>query len=111
MFILGFTKVAVPVSAQISPEEYYELVHEKDPYIGSLLGGAKGAAIGAYKGTKGKKDRAALIGAGTGAITGALTGSLTGKALKHYQSNKIRRLASDLHLRATPTRSTPHHEE
>jgi outer membrane lipoprotein SlyB len=103
MFIHGFHKLATAV-VTLSPERYYEIVREKDPYVGSLTGAAAGAAAGAAKGAKGKKSKAALIGAGIGAATGAAGGAVISKGLKHYQARRIERLARELRLRATPPR-------
>lgn len=109
MFINGFAKLAVAV-VTLSPEKYYDIVREKDPYVGALLGAATGAATGAVKGAKGKKSKAALVGIGAGAASGALGGHVVGKALKKYQSKRIKRLAQELHLRATPARYTSHED-
>lgn len=110
MFIHGFSKLAVAV-VTLSPEKYYELVREKDPYVGSLGGAVTGALIGGKKGAHGKKSKAALIGAGVGAATGAVGGHAVGKGLKHYQAKRIKRLAEELHLRATPAHLRSYKEE
>lgn len=109
MFIFGFSKLATAV-VTLSPERYYEIVREKDPYVGSLAGAAAGAATGAAKGAKGKKSKAALIGAGVGAASGAVGGSLASKGLKRYQSHRIESLARELRLRATPPRNRDRNE-
>jgi len=110
MFTKGFAKLAATV-VTLSPERYYELVREKDPYVGSLAGAAGGAAAGAMKGAKGKKSKAALIGAGLGAAGGAAAGTVASKALKRYQARRIERLARELRLRATPPRPRGHDED
>ena len=110
MFIHGFSKLAVAV-VTLSPEKYYEIVREKDPYMGSLAGTAAGAAAGAAKGAKGKKSRSALIGAGVGATAGAIAGHTGSKALKHYQTKRVKRLAEDLRLRASPARQSRYQED
>lgn len=103
MFLKSFEKIAV-MASMISPEEYYELVHEKDPYIGALGGAAAGAAIGAKKGKPGSRAKAALIGAALGGTGGAAAGHQIGKALKHYQAHRIRKAVTNLSLRSTPAR-------
>lgn len=110
MFIHGFQKLAVAV-VTLTPEKYYEIVREKDPYIGALTGAVGGAAAGALKGSKGKKSKAALIGAGVGAATGAASGGLMSKGLKHYQSRRIENLTRELRLRATPARIKEHSDD
>jgi outer membrane lipoprotein SlyB len=110
MFIHGFQKLAVAV-VTLSPEKYYEIVREKDPYVGALTGAAAGAAAGGAKGAKGKKAKAALVGAGIGAATGAATGGLVSKGLKHYQARRVERLARELRLRATPARFSSHDKD
>jgi uncharacterized membrane protein YebE (DUF533 family) len=110
MFIHGFSKLAVAV-VTLSPEKYYEIVREKDPYVGSLAGGAAGAAAGAIRGAKGKRSKSALIGAGVGAASGAAGGHVASKALKHYQTKRVKRLAEELRLRATPARLDRYRED
>lgn len=110
MFNQGFQKVAVAV-VTLTPEKYYELAREKDPYVGSLSGAVAGAGIGAIKGAKGHKHKSALVGAGIGAISGAASGGLASKALKRYQARRIERLTRELRLRATPARIRSHEEE
>lgn len=103
MFRDQFSKIAT-IASMITPEDYYELVHEKDPYVGAVLGATVGGAVGGYKGAKGSKSKSALIGAALGGASGAVTGHYVGKGLKHYQANKVRRIQEDLNLRSTPSR-------
>jgi hypothetical protein len=105
MFIEGFEKIAV-LAATLTPEQYYDLVREKDPYVGALLGAATGAAVGAAKGKPGRRAASALVGAGLGAATGGAVGHAGGKVLRRYQAHRVRRLAGGLGLRATPMK--PH---
>lgn len=86
----------------MTPEEYYDIAHEKDPAVGAVAGGALGGLAGAIRGSKGGRSRAALIGTALGAASGASTGALAGKALKRYQTKKLRNLTEQLHLRTTP---------
>ena len=104
MFIKGFTKSASTV-VTMTPEEYFEIAREKDPYAGSLAGAAAGAAAGALKGARGRKAEKALIGAALGSVGGAAAGHVVSKAVKKYQSHKVRRMAEELHLRSTPKRA------
>lgn len=85
----------------MTPEEYYEVVREKDPYVGATAGALAGALTGAAKAKQGKA-KAALLGTGLGALGGAITAHVGGKALRHHQAKKVRRMAEDLNLRATP---------
>lgn len=101
MFMKAFEKVAVTL-VTMSPEEFYDVVGEKDPPTGALLGAIAGGAGGALKGKKGRRAASALKGAVGGAAAGGATGYAGGKALRHYQANRIRRLSSELHLRSTP---------
>lgn len=101
MFIKGLNKIAVTL-VTLSPEEYYETVGRKDPYVGALSGAAAGAAIG---GSKKRTAKAALIGTGVGAATGGSIGYLGGKGVRKYQSKKVRRLTGELHLKTSPGRS------
>jgi uncharacterized protein YcfJ len=103
MFLKGLTKVAATL-VTMSPEEYYDIVREKDPLTGSLTGAAAGAAAGGIKGAKNKKAKAALVGAGAGAVGGALAGHQVSKVVKRYQAHKVRRIAEDLRLKSTPSR-------
>jgi uncharacterized membrane protein YebE (DUF533 family) len=103
MFLTGFSKVATTM-VTMSPEEYYDVVREKDPYVGENVGAISGAIAGATKGSKKKKLKSAVVGAGIGALAGAGAAHLGGKALRSYQAKKVRRMAEDLHLRATPGR-------
>jgi outer membrane lipoprotein SlyB len=103
MFITGFSKLAATV-VTLSPERYYELAREKDPYVGSLTGALTGAVTGGIKGAKGKKSKAALVGAAAGTVGGAAAGAVLSKGLKHYQAHRIERLSRELRLRATPPR-------
>lgn len=108
MFIEGFAKVAV-LATTLTPEQYYDLVREKDPYTGALAGAVAGAAAGGIKGKHGRKAATALAGAAGGAIAGAAAGHAGGKALRRYQAHRVRRLAGELGLRATPMR--PHQQD
>lgn len=110
MFILALEKVATTY-ASISPEEYYDLAREKDPYVGALTGSHLGAAVGALKGKKGSRSKAALVGAALGSVTGGTAGHVGGKLLRRYQSGRIRRLANELNLRSTPTKHRYGEEE
>lgn len=103
MFLKGFAKLATTL-VTMTPEEYFEVVREKDPFVGSVLGGVAGGVKGALKGTKKTRHKAALIGTGVGGAAGAAAGYVGGKALRHYQAKKVRRIADELNLRATPQR-------
>jgi outer membrane lipoprotein SlyB len=111
MFLQSFQKLAA-LAQTLSPERYYELVHEKDPYVGATAGATLGAAIGAAKGKKGERAKAALLGLGLGAVGGGTAGHQVGKFVGRYQAHKIRRTAESTGLRSTPARSSfTHHEE
>ena len=101
MFITGFEKTAATI-VTMTPEEYYDIVREKDPSQGAVLGALTGAAAGARRGAAGKKHKAALIGAAAGGATGALAGHGVGKVVRGYQTRRVHRLAKELHLKATP---------
>ncbi len=101
MFFKGFAKVANRAYAVISPEDYYTLKGEKDPHVGAEVG-AVGGALAAAKRAKKHKSKAALVGGAAGAAAGAVVGHVGGKILRKYQTHKVRRISSDLNLRATP---------
>lgn len=105
MFSQGFKKTATTV-VTMSPEHYYDIVREKDPYQGAVAGAMIGAAAAAKKAPSGSKAKAALAGAAAGAASGAAIGHFGGKAIRGYQAKRVRRLAGELSLRATPARST-----
>jgi hypothetical protein len=109
MFLTAFLKVAA-LTATVSPEAYFEHVHEKDPYIGAAVGGKAGLLAGAIKGKKGGKAKAALIGEILGSIGGAGAGHGVKKVMQKYHAHKLRGYAEDLNLRATPHRGYGHHE-
>lgn len=98
MFLAGFEKVAATL-VTMTPEEYYDVVRAKDPFVGATVGGVAGALAGAKKG---KSAKSALIGAAVGAPTGAVAAHLGGKVLKEYQAGKVRRMAEELNLKSTP---------
>ena len=104
MFLRGFHKVAATL-VTMTPEEYYDVVRRKDPYVGAVVGGAVGAGIGALKSRPGSRAAGALVGVAAGAGSGAVTGLVGGRALKNWQANRIRRMATDLNLKATPSRA------
>lgn len=108
MFIKGFQKVAVAPTVNLTPEDYFAAIGEKDPYVGAVLGAAAGTAAGAIKG-KHNRSKAALLGNLAGGATGGAAGYLGGKAVRSYQARKVRRLTGELNLRATPSRG--HHGE
>jgi len=111
MFIKGFHKLAVAV-VTMTPEEYFQTVGEKDPYMGAVGGAALGALHGLRKGKKGGKGKAGLIGAAAGGAAGATAGHYGGKLLRRYQTGKVHRMAEELKLRSTPARKAyMHHEE
>lgn len=99
-FKIGFNKIAVTL-VTLSPEEYYETVGAKDKYVGALGGAISGAAAG---GVKKRTAKAALIGSALGGASGASVGYLGGKGVRKYQSNKVRRLTGELHLKTSPGR-------
>jgi uncharacterized membrane protein YebE (DUF533 family) len=107
MFLTGFNKIAVTL-VTMTPEEYYDVVREKDPFVGATAGGLGGAILGAIKSKKGSKHKGALLGSGVGAATGALSTYGAGKALRQYQAGKVRRMAEDLHLKSSPGRAGSH---
>ena len=100
MFLSGFNKTAATL-VTMTPEEYYEVVREKDPFVGATVGSVLGGLAGARKGGKAKS---ALIGAAAGGAGGALTGHVIGKAIRKHQAKKVRRMAEELNLKATPGR-------
>lgn len=103
MFLKGFLKTAATM-VTMTPEEYFEVVREKDPFVGATIGALAGAGHGLWKGKKNNKAQAALIRAALGGSAGAVGGHLGGKVLRHYQANKVHRMADELNLRATPHR-------
>lgn len=107
MFIQGFLKTAATL-VTMTPEEYYDIVGEKDPLVGALVGAGAGAGAAALRAKKGSRAAAALAGAATGAAAGGAGGYASGKALRKYQSNRVRRLAGELHLRTTPGKQSGH---
>lgn len=107
MFMRAFFKTASTL-AQISPEEYYELKHDKYPPQAALAGAATGAALGAARGKKGKRERAALIGAGLGAAGAGLATREAVKALNKYKRKKLEREIAEMHLRSMPSRQRRH---
>ena len=108
MFTQGFMKISATMKSNISPEEYYDLKGEKDPYVGALTGAAAGAAVG---GAKKKTYKAALIGAGLGGASGATAGYLAGKASKAVRLGLLKHEVHNLRLKASPGRSDYNHEE
>lgn len=100
MFLTGFNKIAVTL-VTMTPEEYYDVVREKDPYVGASVGSLLGAGVAHKK----LNPKHALLGAGVGAVTGGTAAHFGGKLLRKYQANKVRRMAEDLNLRSTPTKS------
>ena len=103
MFHLGFSKIAGTMKSNISPEEYYDLKSEKDPYVGAVLGSLAGAAVGAVKG-KGNKHKAALKGAALGGAAGASAGHLAGKLSKAVRLSMLKHEIKNLKLKASPGR-------
>jgi outer membrane lipoprotein SlyB len=101
MFTIGFNKIAGTMKANISPEEYYSLKAEKDPYVGAVLGSLAGAAAG---GLKHKSHKAALIGAGLGGAAGASVGHLSGRAGKAVRMSLLKHEIKNLKLKASPGR-------
>ncbi len=81
------------------------MVRRKDPYVGAVVGGAVGAGIGALKSKAGSRAASTLVGLAAGAGSGAAAGYAGGKALRNWQSNRIRRMATELNLKATPSRA------
>lgn len=103
MFTRSFQKTSAAL-VTMSPEEYYEHVGAKDPYMGAVGGALAGAAAGALKGKKGKRAASALKGAALGGATGVSTGYVAGKAVRGYQARRIRRLLEELRLKSSPGR-------
>ena len=101
MFLSGFTKTAATL-VTMSPEEYYEIVRQKDPFVGATLGAVLGGAAGGLRGKRSAKT--ALIGAGAGAGAGAASGYLVGKGVRKYQAARVRRMADELNLKSSPAR-------
>lgn len=101
MFHLGFKKIAATLKSNISPEEYYDLKGEKDPYVGALMGALAGSA---YGGIKHRTAKAGLIGAGLGASFGAGSGHLAGKANKAVRLHLLKKEIQNLQLKASPGR-------
>lgn len=109
MFTKGFYKVAGTLKSNITPEEFYELKSEKDPYLGAVIGAISGAAAG---GAKKKSYKAALIGAGLGGSAGASAGYLSGKAAKAVKLHLLKKEVDNLKLKSSPGRSDySHHSE
>jgi len=108
MFTLGFNKIAGSMKSNITPEEYYALQSEKDPYMGAVLGAVAGAAAG---GAKKKSYKAALIGAGLGGASGASLGHLGGKASKAVRLSLLKHEISNLKLKSSPGRGDYGHKE
>ena len=104
MFLRGFHKVAATL-VTLTPDEYYDVVRRKDPYVGALAGGVIGAGVGAIKGSSGTRSSKALLGAALGSGAGSALGYLSGKAVKNWQANRIYRMTTDLNLKSTPSRS------
>lgn len=100
MFLSGFVKTAATL-VTMTPEEYYDVVREKDPFVGATVGALVGGAVGAKKGGNSKS---ALIGAATGAASGAAAAHAVGRGVRKYQAKKVRRMAEELNLKATPGR-------
>lgn len=108
MFKQGFLKIAAgSLKSTISPEEYYDLKSEKDPYVGAVLGALAGAGAG---GAKKKNYKAALIGAGLGGAAGASAGHLAGKANKAVRLGILKNEARTLRLKASPGRGDYSHD-
>ena len=104
MFLVGFVKTAATL-VTMTPEEYYDVVREKDPFVGATVGAVLGGLAGARKGTKKSgKSRSALAGAVAGGALGAVNAHLLGKAVRRHQAKKVRRMAEELNLKATPGR-------
>ena len=107
MFTRGFTKVAF-MKSNITPEEYYDLKGEKDPYVGAVIGALAGAAAGGHKK---KTHRGALIGAGLGGAAGASAGYLGGKANKAARLSLLKSEVRHLKLKTSPGRGDYAHKE
>jgi len=103
MFCDSFNKIAVTL-VTLTPEEYYDIVREKDPYVGATAGGLAGKALGALKSKKGKRTKGAAIGALAGGGIGAVAGGGIGSLLRQHQAKKVRRIAEGLHLKSSPHR-------
>jgi len=101
MFTKGFYKIAGTLKANISPEEYYDLQAEKDPYVGAVLGSLAGAGVG---GAKRRTAKAALMGAGLGGAAGASVGHLTGKVGKAVRLALLKKEVHNLKLKSSPGR-------
>ena len=106
MFTNGFNKIAATMKSNISPEEYYELKGEKDPWVGATLGAITGAAAG---GIKGKSHKSALMGAGLGGAAGASTGYLVGKGNKALRLSLLKKEIKNLKLKSSPSRGDYDH--
>ena len=106
MFHTGFIKIAASMKANITPEEYYSLKAEKDPYSGAIFGALAGAA-GA--GIKKKTHKAALVGAGLGGASGASLGYLYGKGKKAVKLALLKKEIESLKLKSSPGRGDYHH--
>lgn len=109
MFTHGFIKIAGSMKSNISPEEYYALKSEKDPYVGAVLGSIVGAGAGA---AKKRSYKAALIGAGLGGSAGASLGHLGGKVNKSVRLALLKNEIENLKLKTAPGRGDySHHKE
>lgn len=108
MFTLGFNKIAGSMKSNITPEEYYALKAEKDPYVGAVVGALAGAAAG---GVKKKSYKGALIGAGLGGAAGASVGHLAGKANKAVRLALLKNEVENLKLKSSPGRGDYGHKE
>ena len=107
MFYIGFNKIAGTLKSNISPEEYYDLKAEKDPYAGAVIGALVGAGAGA---AKRRTHKAALIGAGLGGAAGASLGHLSGKASKAVRLSLLKKEINHLKLKASPGRADYQHD-
>jgi hypothetical protein len=106
MFVDGFFKTAAGPIAQLTPEEYYDLVREKDPYVGGAVGAAAGLAHGAFKGKAGARAAKALKHGGIGAAAGTAGAYGVSKLVKKHQANKVYKMTGGLRLRSSPSRSS-----
>jgi hypothetical protein len=106
MFKTGFNKIAGTMKSNISPEEYYDLKSESDPWVGAVGGALAGAGAGALKH---KTHKAALVGAGIGGAAGASTGYLAGKIGKKVRLSLLKKEIKNLKLKASPGRGDYDH--
>lgn len=107
MFHSGFFKIAGSMKSNITPEEYYDLKAEKDPYAGAVVGALLGAAVG---GAKKKSHKAALVGAGLGGAAGASIAHLGGKTSKAIKLHLLKKEIENLKLKASPGRGDYAHD-